>query len=382
MRSVFAEELPKFGIESMFLQPSEQTSLRLKRKSNGGLTVLTLPALRVSGGPLRRLPAETLNAILILCFVLKAIRELRPSIFWVRNDWWALVTLWGMSKITGIPLCYQESFPLDEADLISSRKRGLGGIMVRALITLKVRIRTHIARKSALVLPVSEAMTNEFRRRRVPEGKLMTLPLGVPPGFAPCPELAVRIREKYKLHGKFVILYVGTLAEIRKPEIMVDAFEIARAMIPNAIFMLVGGTEKEIQLVKSKRGVVTRGSYLFVGMVPHQEVASYIYCADVGLSIIPPLPIYGVSSPTKVVEMMAVGVPIVANSEIPDQEDLLIHRSDVARLCKFEVKDIARALIEVAELPIAKDSRKSYLPSSRNYANIAKMLKDRLEQLS
>jgi glycosyltransferase involved in cell wall biosynthesis len=61
---------------------------------------------------------------------------------------------------------------------------------------------------------------------------------------------------------------------------------------------------------------------VFTGQQPRSQIPAYIAAADVGVSPIRPIPLYAMSSPTKLVEMMGMACPVVAN-DILEQEALL-----------------------------------------------------------
>ncbi len=61
---------------------------------------------------------------------------------------------------------------------------------------------------------------------------------------------------------------------------------------------------------------------LLTGWLPRQAALGYAVRAEVGLSPIPRGVLYDVSSPTKLVEYLALGIPGVAN-DIPDQARVL-----------------------------------------------------------
>jgi glycosyltransferase involved in cell wall biosynthesis len=68
--------------------------------------------------------------------------------------------------------------------------------------------------------------------------------------------------------------------------------------------------------------------------------------ADIGISLIKPYPFYYVSSPTKLFEYMACGLPVVANKGIPEQEKAILE-SKGGILVSFNKKEFTSAIIKL-----------------------------------
>jgi glycosyltransferase involved in cell wall biosynthesis len=66
------------------------------------------------------------------------------------------------------------------------------------------------------------------------------------------------------------------------------------------------------------------GHVLLTGWLPQHAALGYAVRAEVGLSPIPRGALFDVSSPTKLVEYLALGIPSVAN-DIPDQALVIGH---------------------------------------------------------
>jgi len=62
---------------------------------------------------------------------------------------------------------------------------------------------------------------------------------------------------------------------------------------------------------------------IFTGNVPYNKVKYYISLGYLSISPIPPIPPYLISSPTKVIEGLGLGIPVIANSEIQDQYSVI-----------------------------------------------------------
>ena len=89
---------------------------------------------------------------------------------------------------------------------------------------------------------------------------------------------------------------------------------------------------------------------VFTGKVSHPEVPNFIAAADIGVSPVPPLSFYKLSSPIKLFEYMAMAKPVVANEEIPEQKEVL-GESGGGILVPFTPGAFADAIIELLANP-------------------------------
>ena len=115
---------------------------------------------------------------------------------------------------------------------------------------------------------------------------------------------------------------------------------------------------------------------LLTGWLPQRAALGYALRAKVALSPIPRGTLYDVSSPTKLVEYLALGIPSVAN-DIPDQEQVLAESR--AGLCvPMEASAFAvavRRLLDDAALAAECSQRgPAYVNRHRSYAILGRIV--------
>jgi glycosyltransferase involved in cell wall biosynthesis len=101
-----------------------------------------------------------------------------------------------------------------------------------------------------------------------------------------------------------------------------------------------------------RREIVKRGledHVLLTGWLPQRTALGYAVRAEVGLSPIPRGTLFDVSSPTKLVEYLALGIPSVAN-DIPDQQ-LVIEQSGAGLCVPMEAHAFATATLQLLKDP-------------------------------
>lgn len=121
------------------------------------------------------------------------------------------------------------------------------------------------------------------------------------------------------------VVYEGSITPFRGIEALIDAFHLVKEQIPEAKMIIVGGTfDNYLSELEAKlRTINLLGDVVITGYVPYQKVAEIIRRAHVGVSPVPPLEVYRVSFPLKVLEYMASGLPVVATRGIAGHMEVL-----------------------------------------------------------
>lgn len=137
---------------------------------------------------------------------------------------------------------------------------------------------------------------------------------------------------KYKKIKKknFVITYVGSHSNIRNTQFVVKCFlgflnkivENKKIDLKRVRFLFIGSTKNErYQLIYLTKKY--KKNFKFLKKIKKRKINSYLNSSDVGVSIIPPLEIYKEACPTKIIEYLSCKLAIIANHEIPFQNQLL-----------------------------------------------------------
>ncbi len=212
---------------------------------------------------------------------------------------------------------------------------------------IETYLKLYILHKADLVLPISKWLMEDFVKKGIEKSKMMPLPEGIDPDrFSDAN--GDEIRKRYRLEDSKVVIYVGTLDKLRNLDVLLHAFSKVRANKENVKLLMIGdGTDKpNLKMLANELGIVD--DVTFTGRVDFPDIPNFIATADIGVSPVPPLAFYKVSSPTKMFEYMALGKPVVANEEIPEQKEV-IEESGGGILVKFEAESFAEAIIELLD---------------------------------
>lgn len=167
---------------------------------------------------------------------------------------------------------------------------------------------THSANQ-ILFVAISQALADVWRKRGVPEKKILVLHDGVSVEDYDCVLSQESMRKHLCIDSKRkLVVYTGSLYKDRGIE---NILKLAK-IFPDANFYVVGGPEREKCYYESiaKQGRLM--NVIFVGLVPHRQVKDYLFAADVLLMLWSVhVPTINVCSPLKVFEYMAAGRIIV-----------------------------------------------------------------------
>jgi glycosyltransferase involved in cell wall biosynthesis len=161
--------------------------------------------------------------------------------------------------------------------------------------------------------------------------------------------LTEALRERYKIAGKFVFLYIGSLGTWYLLGEMIDFFVAAKALISNAHFLVLTHVDKNMVISAwDKRGLSFDD--ITIDRAKFQNMPYYIKLADAGLFFIKPCFSKRFSCPTKFAEYLACGIPVVINYGIGDTEDIVKHNRIGVVVKEFSNIEYKKAVLSLKGL--------------------------------
>lgn len=144
------------------------------------------------------------------------------------------------------------------------------------------------------------------------------------------------------------VVYVGGISVARGIREVMAALELASATTPLRLRLLGRFAPATLQDELGATPGWRRVDYL--GMVPHREVADRLTDAVAGLSTLHPTPNHLISSPVKVFEYMAAGLPVIL-SDFPHWRALLSGVDCAVWVDPGDPQAISRAMLDLALEP-------------------------------
>ena len=142
--------------------------------------------------------------------------------------------------------------------------------------------------------------------------------------------------------------YIGTLDRLRAFDRVLSGFEIATKAGLQAELHVFGGKDGEITFLRSKAQTLSMSDRInFHGSVSRGWLTKELATFDVGVSLIPDISIYKEASPTKLVEYMGAGLPVIASFGCELQEKI-VQESKAGILVTFDDISIAQGLMRLS----------------------------------
>lgn len=260
------------------------------------------------------------------------------------------------AAVLGLPFVYWMSFPIVEGfevrrDEIGRRGRGLRWLAHAARAALSRYVIYRLVLPGARHIFVqSDAMADWLAAKGFNRARMTAVPMGVDANLFR--RASVTPSTDPRLDGRRVIVYLGRIAQSRKSDFLLDVVEALRERQPDILLVIAGDAPSADEMAWMRSSISKRGldsHVLLTGWLPQQAALGYAVRAEVGLSPIPRGALFDVSSPTKLVEYLALGIPSVAN-DIPDQR--LVTAQSAAGLCApMEAEAFRDAVLELLGNP-------------------------------
>lgn len=146
----------------------------------------------------------------------------------------------------------------------------------------------------------------------------------------------------------FVLLYLGSLGPDYMLSEMLLLFRQALALYPDARFLFVANNGRELVEAECVRLDIASDAVRFVS-VDRVGVPAYLTLADCSVVFVRPTKANASCSPTKLAELFACGVPVIANAGVGDLDDIVsLSRNGSAIVQAFDDASLRSALESVA----------------------------------
>ena len=289
-----------------------------------------------------------------------------------------------LARWHGRPFFYWMSYPMSEGFIALARERGLGAGWMRFLFPwLRGHLGKFLLRKVLLpradhVFVQSEQMKRELVASGVDPDRMTPVPMGVDLSALDAGSGTV-VRDP-RFDGRRVIGYLGTLERPRRIEVLFEMLQHLRQQWPHVLLLIVGDTtdvsqRERLRALAAEAGV--NDLIVWAGWVPIDQAWALLRNSEIGLSPVPRSSLLDVGSPTKVVEYLALNLPVICNDN-PDQAEVVGVTG--AGLCvPYTGSDFAEAVSNLLALDLHERKRmalrgRAYVEAHRDYRVVAAQL--------
>ncbi|HEX8193636.1 MAG TPA: glycosyltransferase [Allosphingosinicella sp.] len=159
-----------------------------------------------------------------------------------------------------------------------------------------------------------------------------------------------------------VLVYLGSLGSWYMLDEMLDFFRVMAERDPKAVFLFVTHDTPESILAAARTRGVPEGKLVVRG-ASREEVPVFMAAADVGIFFIAPVFSKKASSPTKMGEMLAIGLPLVTNGGVGDVAQIVEETGCGVAIESFDEGSYREALDRIeAMVPAPEAQREKALP--------------------
>lgn len=314
---LFANQLPVRGhvIDWLMQRGPEASGLASPTRWLGNRVYLTPRSRR--GGIFGRLLNNLLGLGGDLMILPLALRN-RYDVIQVRDKFFAGLVAWVAARLTGARFAHWMSYPFAESKLHQARNRL---VPHHRLVWLKGHATRLVLYR--IVLPLadhvfvqSERMKDDVAREGISPDKMTPVPMGIRANQVGRAEDARAPDSQAP-----VLLYLGIILKLRQTEMLVRVLDKVRRRFPDARLVYVGegqlpGDRQAVEDEARRLGLAD--AVVITGFLPMEQAWEHVRRADICFSPFCPIPVLLSTSPTKLIEYMAMAKCIVAN-EHPEQ---------------------------------------------------------------
>lgn len=266
-----------------------------------------------------------------------------------------LIAAWAalVARRRGLKFFYWLSFPEPEAQLLRARD---GTARYRWLTAIRggffwLLLYRWILPRSDHVFVQSERMRQDVGAEGIPLEKMTAVPMGISDDDVDRLASATTAQAVARRPGPILLGYLGTMVVRRQLGVLIDMLAAIVKSGIDARLVFVGDGEHE----SDRRAIEERARDLGVedrieitGFMKREAALQRMMGVDIALSPFFPTPVLLSTSPTKLVEYLALGLPVVANDH-PEQR-LILHESRAGVRVPWGARYFARAVAFLCRL--------------------------------
>ena len=151
------------------------------------------------------------------------------------------------------------------------------------------------------------------------------------------------IRKRLALGDRPVLIYVGKFTGWYMQREMVEFFALAREALSDLHFLVLSQSDHELILAEFERLGLPSEARTITQASP-EDVGAYLAASDAAIAFIRPCHSKLSSSPTKIGEYLAAGLPVVTGPDIGDVDALIAQYDCGVVLGSFDASDLERGV--------------------------------------
>lgn len=349
LTELFGVSLKRLGVETIWFMGAYQ-SKKNRENAQIGFEKVHLPFYLNGKGVFNKCFNKILYYIsdvyCLTCLIFRHVDAVQ-----VRDKYIAAIYGLLIAKIKNIPFFYWCSYPYPEHDLeMAKQTKGLNSIIYLmrgafgyyALYKFVMKLANHS-------FVQSERMQDDISAYGVRIDSMTAVPMAVSHTIF---EKIADLNKESSSENEFV--YLGTLAAVRKLNVIITAFSKVIEKHKDARLIIVGEgdyPEEKLNLIQLAEHLGIIHNVVFTGFIPMEKAWQIVSKSFACISPFYPTKALISASPTKLVEYLALGKPVIVNNH-PDQDNV-IRSSEAGLSVDWGCEQFADAMIWMLENPQA-----------------------------
>lgn len=214
------------------------------------------------------------------------------------------LSAWWIARLRRVPFVFEVRDLWPEGILAAGVGRD-DSLFARTLTSVS----SFLYKRADHIVVVSPAFETDLVSQGIDQSKISVVPNGVETEMF-TPGESLEWRRDHDLEKSFVVSFVGTIGLAHGLATVLEAALRLRERAPDVTFVVVGeGTERV--LLEQRARAEGLDNVCFVGQVPRSEVPEVLRASDCALVLLKDAAAYEKVIPSKMLEFMAAGLPIV-----------------------------------------------------------------------
>jgi len=275
----------------------------------------------------------------------KLLRQHEIKFIVVRNNVWLGLIVLFSKNVMGMRRIFIRAFPNEMLRIYNAENyfiiRRILSKFKNNILLLLIR---NVIRKFDLIFARSDMYARDLSLRI--NRTVYPLPMGFDTNWIIDKNKRQILSSELNPNNAKIIGYLGSIDPGRNIDFILNIFNNIFDLIEFPLIGLIvsNGTLKQNNEVRNKISELGISNKLkVIGPYPYIEIANILSIMTVTVSPIPPIAPYLVSSPTKAVESIGLGIPVVGNGEIKDQS-YVIKESGCGELVDYEINSFIEGI--------------------------------------
>lgn len=258
-------------------------------------------------------------------------------------QFFAAVGGWMLGKFKRKP------FILELSDIWPESITAVNAMKPSLSLRLLEKFELFLYRQANEIVALTQAFKTNLTSRGIDPNKIHVVINGVDLSRYAPRKKDLELLEKYRLHNQFIVGYIGTLGMAHDLSQVISAANYCRDH-PHIHFILVGSGAEEIALKKQATNLQLT-NVTFIARQTKAQIARYWSLCDIALVHLKNNPTFAKVLPSKIFEIMGMGLPICCVSPLGEASALINTTQSGIHLPAGDAPLLANSIIRVSTQP-------------------------------